>query len=130
LFFGHEADNRENGESGEKTCSRIYSADYQRLPNKITTQLKIQHVRKYYEKTKLVLAMEYLIDLPVDVVVVLIVAFQSDKGADSQTIREEYLRHGINPHLFWRSILKRKAFKFKLEAYYLWIGKLFDLWVS
>ena len=74
--------------------------------------------------------MEYFIDSPVDVVVVLIVASQSDKGADSQTIREEYLRHGINPHLYWRSILKREAFKFILEAYYLWIGKLFDLWLS
>ncbi len=35
--------------------------------------------------------MEYWIDSPVDVVVVLIVASQSDKGTDSQTIREEYL---------------------------------------
>ena len=60
--------------------------------------------------------MEYFIDSPVDVVVVLIVASQSDKGTDSQTIREEYLRYSINPHLYWWSILKREAFKFILEA--------------
>ena len=60
--------------------------------------------------------MEYLIDLPVDIVVVLILATQSDKRTDSQTIREEYLRHGINTQLYWWSILKREAFKFILEA--------------
>jgi hypothetical protein len=29
----------------------------------------------------------------------LIVASQSDEGTDSQTVREEDLRHGINPNL-------------------------------
>jgi hypothetical protein len=40
-----------------------------------------------------------IVTSPVDIVVVLIVTTQGDERTDSQTVRKEDLRHGINPNL-------------------------------
>lgn len=87
LFVGHETNDWEDDKTSEHWRRRVDCADYQRIPWGWKEKFW-----KSFATTNCTISL-------VNVVGELVVAAKGHERSQAKTVREENLRHGINPHL-------------------------------